>query len=113
MRWPHPNVAGLAAAKACVTDDEFISYSRSKIFEGRQMVNDTLTENGIEPLRSETNFVFADIGRNAADFVRKMADRDILIRGNYASHPTFIRVSMGLVEEVEVFQRVFTELYNA
>jgi histidinol-phosphate aminotransferase len=111
MSWP--NVAGLAAAKACVTDEEFISYSRSKIFEGRQMVNDTLKENGIQPLRSETNFVFADIGRNAAEFVSKMAERSILIRGNYDSHPTFIRVSMGLVEEVEVFQRVFTELYSA
>ena len=111
MSWP--NVAGLAAAKACVTDEQFIGYSRSKIFEGRQMVNDTLKENGVTPLRSETNFVFADIGRDAADFVRRMAERNILIRGNYSSHPTFIRVSMGLVEEVEVFQRVFTELYNA
>ena len=42
MSWP--NVTGLAAAKACVVDEKFISYSRGKIFEGRQMVNDTLAE---------------------------------------------------------------------
>ena len=110
MAWP--NGVGLAAAKACYTDDEFIEFSRSKIFEGRDMVVDTLRRNGIEPLPSQTNFVFANIGRNGAEFAQQMAERKILIRGRYAQCPDYIRVSMGKIEDIETFQAVFTDLYR-
>jgi len=109
MSWP--NVAGLAAALASINDDEFIRFSRGKIFEGRSMVNETFRRNGIEPLPSQTNFVFADIGRNAAEFRQRMAERNVLIRGNYDALPSHVRVSMGLVEEVAVFQDVFDEVF--
>jgi histidinol-phosphate aminotransferase len=110
MAWP--NVAGLAAALASINDDEFIGFSRAKIFEGREMVNETFRDNGIEPLPSQGNFVFADIGRNAAEFQRQMAERNILIRGRFDLYPSYARVSMGRIEDIEVFQRVFTEVFN-
>jgi len=111
MAWP--NVVGLAAANASYTDDEFIAYSRGKIHEGRKMVNDTLRENGIEPLHSQANFVYADIGRNATEFQKQMAARNVLIRGSFEGYPNYSRISMGRIEDIEVFQQVFTEVYNA
>ena len=111
MAWP--NGAGLAAAEACYTDENFIRFSREKIFQARKMVVETLRDNGIEPLPSQTNFVFADIGRNASEFQRRMAERKILIRGRFESYPNFIRVSMGKIEDVEVFQSVFSDLIRA
>jgi len=111
MAWP--NVVGLAAAHASYTDDEFIKFSRGKVREGRQMVNDTFRSNGIEPLPSQTNFVYADIGRNASEFQRQMAERNVLIRGSFDHYPNHTRVSMGRIEDIEVFQRVFTEVYNS
>jgi histidinol-phosphate aminotransferase len=111
MAWP--NGVGLAAAQASYTDDEFIKFSRSKIFEGRNMVADTFRENGIEPLPSQANFVFADIGRNGSEFQKQMAERKILIRGRFDQYPNYIRVSMGKIEDIEVFQTVFTELIRA
>ncbi len=110
MAWP--NAAGLAAALASINDDEFIDFSRAKIFEGREMVNETFRSNGIEPLPSQCNFVFADIGRNAAEFQRQMAERNILIRGRFDLYPSYARVSMGRIEDIEAFQRVFTEVFN-
>ena len=110
MAWP--NGVGLAAAKACYTDDEFIEFSRSKIFEGRNMVIDTFRKNGIEPLPSQTNFVFANIGRNGSEFQKQMAERKILIRGRYAQYPDYIRVSMGKIEDIETFQTVFTDVFR-
>ena len=77
------------------------------------MVNETFRANGIEPLPSQCNFVFADIGRNAAEFQKQMAKRNILIRGRFGLYPTYTRVSMGRIEDIEVFQRVFTEVFNA
>jgi histidinol-phosphate aminotransferase len=110
MAWP--NGVGIAAALASYTDDEFINFSRTKIFEGRKMVKETFGKNGIEPLPSQTNFVYADIGRNATDFQQQMAARNVLVRGSYEHYPDYLRVSMGRIEDLEVFDRVFTELYQ-
>jgi len=64
-------------------------------------------------LPSQANFVYADIGRNATEFQRLMAKRNILIRGSFDPYPNYTRVSMGRIEDIEVFQRVFTEVFNA
>ncbi len=111
MAWP--NGVGLAAAQACYTDDKFIQFSRSKIFEGRKMVVDTFLDNGIKPLPSQANFVFADIGRNGGKFQGQMAEHGILIRGRFDQYPDYIRVSMGRIEDIKIFRTVFTELINA
>jgi hypothetical protein len=42
-----------------------------------------------------------------------MAERNILIRGSFDLYPNYTRVSMGKIEDIEVFQQVFTEVFNA
>jgi histidinol-phosphate aminotransferase len=108
MAWP--NGVGMAAAQASYTDDGFIRFSRAKILEGREMVVSAFRDNGIEPLPSQTNFVFADIGRNGSEFQRQMAERKVLIRGRFPPYTNYIRVSMGRLEDIEVFQAEFSEL---
>ena len=109
MAWP--NGIGMACALASYNDEEFITFSRGKILEGRSMVIETFRRNGIETLPSQTNFVYADIGRDAGDFARAMSARNVMIRNNMSGPSTFIRVSMGKLEDLEVFDRVFTEVY--
>ncbi len=111
MAWQ--NGVGMAAALASYTDDEFIRYSRGKVIEGREMVNATFRKNGIEPVASQTNFVFADLGRDADAFRDRMLARNVRIRGGYDGYGTYTRVSMGRLEDLEIFDRVFTETYNA
>ena len=110
MAWP--NGVGLATAFASYQDEEFIAFSRAKIVEGREMVNATFRKNGIEPLPSQTNFVYADLGRNADEIVKKMAERNVMIRGSMGGPANYSRVSMGKLEDIEVFDRVFTEVLN-
>jgi histidinol-phosphate aminotransferase len=110
MAWP--NIVGLAAAHASYTDEEFIGFSRSKIVEGREIVIDTFRRNGIEPLPSQTNFVFADIGRNATQFAAEMAEHKVQIHRLYEGYENFSRVSMGRIEDLEIFSRVFDEVYQ-
>jgi len=107
------NIVGLAAAHACYTDQEFIEFSTDKIVSGREIVTKAFRDNGIEPLDSQTNFVFADIGRNVNDFAALMRERKVLVRRSYAPYDTYLRVSMGKLEELEVFADVFTELYSS
>lgn len=111
MAWP--NGVGMSAALASYRDDQFVRFARGRIFEAREMVEETLRQNGIEPLPSQANFVFADIGRNGAEFKEQMAARGILIQGQYDLYPDCIRVSMGRIEDIAIFQRVFNEIFNA
>lgn len=111
MAWP--NGVGLAVAHASYTDDEFIEMSKRKIIEGRKMIAATLRRNGIEPLPSQTNFLYADIGRSAEQFVIEMAARNVVIRANVGGPETYIRVSTGKLEDLKIFDKVFTDVYTA
>jgi len=108
-----PNIVGLAAANASYRDDEFIRFSRDKIIEGRRMVVEALESQGIQPLPSQTNFVFADIGRNVNEFAALMRERNVQIRRSYGRWENHMRVSMGKLDELEVFADVFAELYGS
>lgn len=109
MAWP--NGVGLYAAYHSYLDEGFIAFSRAKILQGREMVSATFRRHGITPLPSQTNFVYADIGRNADTFAAEMAEKNVIIRGIYEGFDTYSRVSMGRLEELEVFDRVFSEVY--
>jgi histidinol-phosphate aminotransferase len=111
MAWP--NGVGLYAAYHSYLDEDFIAFSREKVLQGREMVNATFRRHGIEPLPSQTSFVYADIGRDADTFEAAMAARNVRIRGAYEGYDTFSRVSMGRLEELEIFDRVFSEVFNA
>ena len=110
MAWR--NGVGLYAAYHSYLDEDFIAFSRDKILQGREMVNATFRRHGIEPLPSQTSFVYADIQRDADVFKAKMAARNIKIRGIYEGYDTYSRVSMGRIEELEIFDRVFGEVYT-
>ncbi len=110
MAWP--NGVGLYAAYHSYLDEDFIAFSRQKILQGREMVNATFRRHGIEPLASQTNFVYANIGRNADTFAAAMAERNVMIRGAYQGYDTYSRVSMGRIEELKVFDQVFKEVFT-
>ncbi len=109
MAWR--NGVGLYAAYHSYLDEDFVAFSRDKILQGREMVNATFRRHGIEPLLSQTSFVYADIQRDADVFKAKMAARNVKIRGVYPGYDTYSRVSMGRIEELEIFDRIFSEVY--
>ena len=110
MAWP--NVVGMAAAFVSYEDEEFIAFSRQMILQGREMVCEVFAAHDVPYLPSQTNFVYADIGRDATEFARRMLQRGVRIRGTYEPYSTYSRVSMGRLEELEVFAEVFHEVYS-
>lgn len=111
MSWP--NVVGIAAAIASYQDQAFVEFSRRKIIEGRGIVEDTFRRHGIEPLPSQANFVYADIGRDADRFAARMREAGVDIRDAYPPYSTWSRVSTGKLEDLEVFSRVFDRVYRS
>ena len=98
------NQAGVAGALASYNDDRFLAYSKSKVLEAREMVLSALTENGLSALNSQTNFMFVDLGTlNAEKFREQMEKQNILIRGIYRDYNNWSRVSMGRIEDVQMY----------
>jgi histidinol-phosphate aminotransferase len=109
MAWP--NVAGLAAAVASYSDEAFIAFSRKQIRQGRELVCEVFASHDVPYLASQTNFVYADIGRDATEFAARMLERNVRIRPAYAPFDNYSRVSMGKMQDLETFASVFHEVY--
>jgi histidinol-phosphate aminotransferase len=105
MAWP--NGVGLTAAYHSYIDHEFIKFSRDKVREGRVMVQKTLADVGLTPVPSQANFVFVDAGRDAMTIRRAMAEEGVLINAGYEGYPHYLRISMGKLEDLKTFDRVF------
>lgn len=103
------NVAGLAGAIASYDDRAFLGHSRSMILEGREMILDAVARSGLTALPSQTNFVYVEV--SDADAVRrKMAERDISIRGAYGKWTQYSRVSTGKLEDVARYARALPQI---
>jgi len=110
-RMSSSNAAGLAAALASYDDTEFLDYSLDKIRVGRARVMKVFADHEVPYLPSQTNFVYADIGRNANDFRAAMRERNVMVRGAYAPYDNCLRVSRGRLEGLEGFAQAFSEVY--
>ena len=104
---------GLTGALACYEDQEFMSFSKSKIVAAREMVMDAARTNNLHYYPSQTNFVFIKLPGDAERFREKMAERKILVRGIYGDYTNWSRVSMGLLEDVERYVTALPEVLNA
>lgn len=108
------SLAGAAGALASYNDDKFLKYSKSKIIEAREMVNEAVQLNGLTALPSQTNFVFVNLGNiDADDFRDEMLKRKVLIRGKYGNFNNWSRVSMGNIEDVQRYVDAIPEVLNS
>ncbi len=104
---------GLAAAIGSYNDTTFLDYSKGKIVEARDMVKATCDTLGLEYLPSQTNFVYFKSGIPANDLQAKLAEQEIMIRGQYMDYVDWSRVSMGKIEDVERFCKAMPAAISA
>lgn len=98
------NQAGLAAAITSYNDEGFLRFSKDKANEAKAMVSAALKQNGLTALPSSTNFMFVDLGKsNANDFQKAMEAQKVMIRGVYRDYTNWSRVSMGKIEDVQMY----------
>ena len=64
---------------------------------------------GLNPVKTETIFVIADMGHNTRPFVAELANRKVLIRQAFGME-NFIRISTGTHRENEVLIEVMKEV---
>jgi histidinol-phosphate aminotransferase len=101
MSWM--SAPSLASAIGCLNDDGFLEFSRSKIYEGRNMVENMLNGLGLEYLPSQTNFLYFKTDKGADKIQEMLRDNNISIQGQYMDYQDWSRVSLGMLEDVECF----------
>ncbi len=85
----------------------------SKICAGRERIATIATRHGLKPIRSATNFVAVDCGYDeafATAILNGLIERDIFVRK--PSAPVLnrcIRVSVGIEEQVDLFEAALPE----
>ena len=107
------NQAGVAAAIASYNDEKFLKYSKEKIVEARDMLQDAVKENGLKPLSTSTNFMYVDLGSlNAEEFRKEMEKEKVLIRGIYQDYVNWSRVSTGKIADVKQYIRALPRVLD-
>jgi histidinol-phosphate aminotransferase len=91
---------GQAGAMAALDDIEHVNRSVKDNAIERARLTKGLTELGLRPVRSHTNFIFIDIGPEAQDLSNELLHEGVIVRPlGWMGFPEAIRVSVGIASE--------------
>ena len=112
LRLPfNANGAAQAAAKAALADEEHIARALRVNTEGRRKLYDFFDAEGIQYVPSYANFILALVGDGDALF-EAMLDEGVIIRSAASfGAPGWVRVTIGLPEELDIFMDAFRKVY--
>ena len=101
MRTPF-NVSGLAqaAAIAAMDDKEHVNRCIETNAIERTQLSEGLKKLGLEPVPSETNFIFVEVGPEAKTICEDLLHAGVIVRPlGWMGFPEAIRISVGTSEE--------------
>ena len=105
------NTAAVAGAYAALKMDGFVERERARNTEARQYTMDFFNKRGYPVFDSQTNFIFAKIGRPAADFRSACREHGVGVGRDFPPmEKTHCRISIGTIEEMKRACEVFEEV---
>ncbi len=102
----------MSAATASLVDYEFIKYSVKMNNEGKKFVYDVLEKTGHDYFPSHTNFILFPIAMESEDFKKKMLAKGVGIKSMNVAGQDYCRVSMGKMEDLEMFADAFKQVIS-
>lgn len=113
LRVSQMSYPGVLAAAASLQDEEFLDFSRAQIRAGRNITTAALAALGLKYTPSHGNFVFFDTGGSPRAFAAGMRKRGILTGRPSAAYPSWSRVSMGRVEDMQAFAAAARDYFRS
>ena len=105
------NFAAQIAAQAALRDIDFVEKSRQLNLQGRDYLYQELEQLGLDYVKTNTNFIFLDTGRDCQLVFRELLQHGVIIRtGDNFGYPTFIRLTIGTMEENRRFIKALQEV---
>jgi histidinol-phosphate aminotransferase len=110
--WTNACISNVSAAGAlaALKDDDFVKQSIQKNKETMAFTTKFLQEKGFEVIPSKTNFVFFNVNHLKIDVMQELAKQNILVRNWEAAGKKWCRVSMGTMEDMQIFKEGFSKL---
>lgn len=111
-----PTALGEAAALAAYEDDEFLKKSIDVVSEGKERLYSFFDDQGVKYVRSISNSVMMvfDSEDEAIAFTQAMLEKGVILRRIHAfGLPDCVRVTIGVKEDMDHFERSFEEIMIA
>src|SRR5688572_2001655 len=99
-----------SAALASYNDTEFLQAALKSTTESKEFLYKVLKKQGYDYIPSSTNFVLFPIKMDGKKFVEEMANRGVSVRYWKFNNQDWCRVSIGLMEELKMFEAAFTQI---
>ena len=112
LRTSIPNRIGLRAALASYQDTAFLDYSRGMVRAAVAATTDALVKMKLKAQPTQANFLIFDTGGSSVAFATFMRDKGILVTPQFDPIETWCRVSMGRVEQMEIFVTAAREFFS-
>ncbi len=109
--FPYSQTA-IAAAKASLGDESFMSMVRTKNAAARKVLTDYLDQHKIVYGKSLTNFVFFPAHKDGKTILSKMSERGYIMRIWDYQNKEWCRVSIGTEDEMKGFVKTFAEVIS-
>jgi histidinol-phosphate aminotransferase len=105
------NMVALIAARAALSDNDYLKKVLENNRKGKQFYYKTLQELSIEYVPTEANFLLIKLGPKAEAITKNLFDKQVLVRfmGAYGL-PDYIRVTIGTMEENSRFIEALKKL---
>lgn len=98
------NSVAQTAAIASLEDKEHIARSQLVIKEGKEFIYKNLDFMGLKYIKSDTNFILINVGRNGEEIFEKMLREGVIVRDMDAYKLyDYIRVTIGTMQENKRF----------
>ena len=100
----------IAAASASLDNMEFLSSCKTKLTRARTFMENYLDKKGISYMPSQTNFIIFPIEMAGDTFLEQVYSREMAVRAFKFWDRDWCRVSMGKMEEMELFTSALDEI---
>lgn len=105
-------ITAVAAAKASLLDADLIPTRRKKIAEIRTENLAWLKSQGYACTPSESNCFMLDVKRPGKEVQAALAQKDMYVGRIWPAWPNSLRITVGTREEMNAFQKAFTEVMS-
>ncbi len=101
----------VAAASACLGDEDFIKFSRTKNKESRDLTYQLIQEAGYDNIiPSHTSFIMFPIKMDGSQFLAKMRQNGVGVRAWNFYDQNWCRVSLGVPDDMRSFGKVLKQI---
>jgi histidinol-phosphate aminotransferase len=105
-------ITGLVAATASLNDEQLVPERKRANAEVRQATFEWLDRNGYSYIPSQSNCFMLDVKRPAKEVIDAMAKQDVFVGRVWPVMPTYTRITVGTLPEMERFQVALKTVIN-